>query len=226
MPQPEKLAKAKLKAITWDSSQKVQELAHEVDVQFNPETLKLAFANQNSGGDQRGGGSAQFVAKGTTKLSFDLWYDVSAPQPGDASETDVRKLTDKVNYFLRPNDDLNGAPPGVRFLWGTFLFEGVMESMNETLELFSEDGRPLRAMVSIGLAQQEIQFKFGEQSAAGIGNTKSPGTTPNLQARAGDSVQQMAARSGKSADWPQIALANGIENPRIVATGTLIRTRS
>lgn len=224
MPQPRTLQKAQLQAITWEGDQ-VRELAEPIDVQFNPETLKVAYANQTSGGDQSGGAATQFVAQGTTKLTFDLWFDVTAEQPDGRQEDDVRRLTTDVNFFMRPHEDLGeGIPPGVRFLWGTFLFEGVMESMSESLEFFSEEGRPLRAGVSLSLSQQEIQFKFGDQLSPGLGTTPAAGSTPHEQALEGDSVQDIAAREGRPEEWQQIALANDVENPRQVPAGTPIDT--
>ena len=59
MPQPQKLAKALLQEITWNENQEVRELERKVNVQFNPETLKVSYANQSSGGDQRGGSATQ-----------------------------------------------------------------------------------------------------------------------------------------------------------------------
>jgi hypothetical protein len=217
--------KAELKAITWDEEQQVVELSKLVRVQFNPETLKVAYTNQTSGGDQSGGSATQFSGQGTTKLTVDLLFDVTAPAPDTPDVDDVRELTKEINYFMRPDaceSRLEGAPPGVRFLWGRFLFEGVMESMSETLELFSEEGVPLRATVSIGLAQQDIVFRFGEQQASNRGGSPAPGTRPQQAARAGDSLQQVAARAGNAAGWPEVARRNGIENPRSLAPGTPI----
>lgn len=220
MPQPVNLLKAELQAITWSEDQAVEDLGDAFSVQFNPETLKINFANQSSGGDQSGGSATQHVAKGSTKLSFDLWYDVSAPQPNGAEETDVRRLTAKINELMQPRDDLDGAPPGVRFLWGTFLFEGVVDSMNETLELFSESGQPLRASVAISMSKQDVQIQFNEQP--GAGTPALPGTTPTELVRQGDTIQGIAARSGRAADWQKIALKNGIESPRRPRVGQQI----
>jgi hypothetical protein len=225
MPGQSRPAKAELQAITWDEQQQVVELNKRVTVQFNPETLKVAYTNQVQGGDQSGGSATQFSGQGTTKLSVDLVFDVTAPAPDTPGVTDVRLLTQDINYFMRPDQDeprLDGAPPGVRFLWGRFLFEGVMESMSETLELFSADGVPLRAMVSVGLTQQEIVFRFGDQQAPNRARTPGPGTVPQQAARAGDSVQSIAGRAGNAAAWPDLARANGIENPRQLAPGTAL----
>ena len=92
-----------------------------VMVQFNPETLKVSFANQvvppKGSGDNKEKSAIQFVGAGTTKLTLQLWFDVTG-QPPDAQspEVDVRELTKQVAYFITPqkrgNDHL---PPAVRF---------------------------------------------------------------------------------------------------------------
>lgn len=229
MPDAPKLVKAEIREIKWNSQQQAQEINRDkwVKVQFNPETLKVNFSNQNAGGDQRGGSAVQFVGSGTTKLTLDIWFDVTKPPPDDQGETfdDVRRLTEKVNYFIKPKKKAGKnkwIPPGVRFIWGTFLFDGIMDSMNETLEYFSEDGKPLRANVSIGLTSQTIQFEFGEQQAGGgLGSEGAVGTQPLQQAKAGKPLQQMAAEDGND-DWKSVAEANNIENPRQLPPGSLI----
>jgi hypothetical protein len=227
VPQPPNLTKAELREIKWDAQQQVQLLEKRVPVQFNPQTLKVTFSNQKVGGDQSGGSAIQYVGRGTTKLSLELWFDVTAPLPKGSIDPqgDVRRLTQEVGYFIRPKEQADSEkfiPPGVRVIWGTFLFDGVMDSMDETLEFFSEDGKPLRARVAIGISQQEIQFQFGKQQPTGSGVMGSPGTQPQQQARAGDTVQQMAARQGQLSNWKQHAAANNIENPRQLDAGTLL----
>jgi phage tail-like protein len=68
------------------------------------------------------------------RLALELWFEAD----------DVRKLTKRVAYF---------APPGppVRFTWGTFRFDGRVESLDETLDLFAPDGRALRARLALTL---------------------------------------------------------------------------
>lgn len=231
MPQPRNLVKAELREISWDSNQTAQESNADatVTVQFNPETLTVAFANQKASGDQRGGSSFQFVGQGTTNLNLDLWFEASVATTGvDANDPDVRKLTEKVAYFMKPVKRGSGqtaqfVAPGVRFIWGTFLFDGIMESLTEKLEFFSESGRPLRAMVSVKLASQKIQFEFNPNPPPpGSGGAPSAGTQPQTPARSGDSVQKMAARNGQGQNWKPMAEQNGIENPRIVPPGLLL----
>lgn len=221
-----KLKKADLQEIRWNKNQEAEEVGKPIPVQFNPESLKLAYANQNASGDQRGGSAIQYVGSGTTKLTFDLWFDVTSAHhsPETTPPGDVRELTQKVLHFITPQKSGKKdkfVPPGVRFHWGTFLFEGVMESLNESLEYFSEDGVPLRAKVSVSLSKQEIKFEQGDQQANGGLGSFSSGR-PRQAAKEGDSVAGAADKAGRGDEWPQIASANGIENARSVAPGTLL----
>jgi hypothetical protein len=240
MPDPAtNLAKAELRQL--DSN-----FEHEIErdtwctVQFNPESLKVSFANQlvqpSGAGDQRGSPARQFVGAGTTKLALTLWFDVGSPQPPGATRVDdVRKLTKKVAYYITPKP-VQGqrdkfVPPAVRFVWGSFQFDGLMDSLEETLELFSPEGKPLRASLGVSLSQQKIQFAFrdtGSPTSAGAGGPagapgtpSTPGTEPLAQARAGSTVQGLADAAGLG-DWQSVAAANGIENARLLAPGTLL----
>ena len=228
---PVKLEKALL--IELDAQFKVplkrKRPAETTRVQFNPETLKVSFSNQlktpdGSSGDQSGTAALQFVGAGTTKLSLQLWFDVNAPQIEEPKVDDVRKLTKRVAFYMIPTDETK-APPAVRFQWGTFVFDGVMETLEESLEMFSPDGRPLRASVTLGLTQQRIAFAFFEKKKEDEENAKpaqNAGKQPMAQATSGSTVQGMASDAGKADLWQEIAAANGIENPRQVPEGTII----
>ena len=226
MPNPVRLEKAELRQLDATFQHEVKKNTW-VKVQFNPETLKVSFANQlkepSGGGDKTGPAAKQFVGAGTTKLSLQLWFDVTAPVPeGLKKENDVRKLTQQVAYFITPQEQgKNMVPPAVRFVWGSFQFDGIMESLEESLELFSPEGRPLRANVTLNLSQQRItKFTFRDAPAAGA--APQIGTQPMAQASSGSTVQGMAADQGRGGDWQAIAAANGIENPRQLAPGQLI----
>jgi hypothetical protein len=191
----------------------------DVEVQFNPESLKVSFANQivqPPGGDQAAGNAGrQFVGAGTTKLALQLWFDVTAMQENPVD--DVRRLTQNVSFFMKPqksdDDPKKLVPPGVRFQWGSFLFDGMVDGLEETLEFFSPDGKPLRASINLTLSQQKIL----EVTFTGDGVTQPP-----LQAaRQGDSLQGMAGKKGKD-DWQSIAAANGLEDPLRMAPGQLV----
>jgi len=228
-----KLEKAQLWQLE-DNFSKEKDGGKRVTVQFNPESLKVSFANQiekpEGAGDQKGSPAIQFVGAGTTKLALQLWFDVTQPvseeaTPEDKDTTDVRKLTQEVAFFITPIEDgKKFKPPATRFLWGSFQFDGIVEAMEESLEFFSPEGKPLRASVSLTLTSQKItKFAFrpveGQPGSAGA---PAPGTQPLTQAPAGSTVQGLADGQGKGKDWQSIAAANGIENPRMLQPGQLL----
>ncbi len=214
------LAKAKL--IELDQKfEKEKPDGHKTDVQFNPETLKVTYAStQAPGGDQSAGNAGQFIGAGSTKLALQLWFDCTAMEKDPVD--DVRRLTEKVIFFMTPQksdaDATKLSPPGVCFQWGTFLFKGVVESLEQTLEFFSPDGKPLRASISLTLSQQQIlKAELAEMSPMDA----RPGHKPLKAAKQDDSLQKMAGSSGKK-DWQSIAAANGIEDPLRMAPGALV----
>jgi hypothetical protein len=250
MPDSTKLAKAQLLELD-EKFENPKPGGKSVSVQFNPETLKVSFTNQiqtpSGTGDQSGTPARQFVGAGTTKLTLQLWFDVTALTDGentirsDDGELldDVRKLTQKVVYFITPKNGGGPStpagkekplPPAVRFLWGSFQFDGLMDSLEESLEFFSNDGRPLRASMSMTLSQGKIRaFKFEKEkrppppAGSAAPDPGAPaGTKPRTPAPAGATVQSLADQEGLGSNWQAIAAANNIENPRLLAPGQLL----
>ena len=104
------LAKAQL--IELDQTfEKEKDGGRKVAVQFNPESLKVTFANQivqPQGGDQAAGNSGrQFVGAGTTKLALQLWFDVTAMEK-DAAET-LKELHIHIPSLKTNVDALSGG---------------------------------------------------------------------------------------------------------------------
>ena len=181
-------------------------------VQFNPESLKLSYANQikeqpnasgGGGGNQSQGSAArQFVGTGTTKLAVQLWFDVAAATSAPFIVDDVRRITAQVLYFIKPKPAAAGArdtsqrtPPGLRFSWGNFLFDGIVEGMEESVEFFSPKGEALRASMTLNMVQQEILVP------AFTSDGTVPGARPLWPAGGGQSLQalQDAAKAAGAA---------------------------
>lgn len=244
MPAQVTLAKAKLIPLDENFAEEIKP-EKQATVQFNPESLKVSYQNQtvqsSGSGDQRGPQATQHVGAGTTKLSVQLWFDVNSPLPeGEAAVDDVRRLTQKIAYFITPeqvegSDPPQYLPPAVRFIWGSFQFDGVVDSLEETLELFSPEGKPQRASVSLSLSQQKIQeFQFRNTGAGGsFRGRPSPGSRPVSQAPAGSSIFDLSVGAGLPvsapglpANWQAVASANGIENPRLLEPGAIVDLRA
>jgi hypothetical protein len=226
------LTRAELLEVRWTDTGEVEKVdgGKYLKVQFNPASLKVTYANQVQTGDQSTGSAMQYVGRGSSKLAVELIFDVSG---ANAENTDdVRKITEKVANFMKTTQEGSGEDTrfkvaGVRLQWGTFLFDGIIESMDETLDLWSEDGRPLCSTVALSMSQPGIHFEFENNPNAtpppANGAGQSPaGTTPLTPAAQGSNVQNMVASAGLKADWKAVAELNGIENPRQLAAGTLL----
>ena len=111
-----------------------------------------------------------------------------------------------------------------------------MDSLEENLEFFSADGRPLRASLSLSIAQQQItEYGFGSASGGGGGGPgaasggggpggrpSSPGTAPLARAKQGDFLAGMLDQMAATQRWQAVAAANAIEDPLRVAAGSLL----
>lgn len=212
---------------------------HSVEAQFNPQSLDVNYSARTSGQDQQSGTGRQFVGTGSTSMSVDFLFDVTRPEQ-DA--TDVRELTRMVHRFIENQTREEGkyVLPLVRYVWGSMIFEGVVESMDESLEFFDPEGRPLRATVTVNLSREEMQFQstsgpqFGGGGSAsmgagagvgggagGVGAQAGIGAGAEVQAEGGGrasatSVQEVAAARGNVGSWKEIAAESGVENPRAI----------
>lgn len=236
MPGSNQLQKAKMTVIEFQQGGgEPRIVGPSLDVQFNPESLKLAYSNTLNGSDQSGGSAIQFASQSSTKLTFELWFDVSAPLPKRSGPKnvpdvapikDVRKLTAYVVKFMKPapatnsSNQTGNAPPAVRFEWGAFQFDGIVESLSETIDFFSPEGHALRSQLSVSMSQQEISADL--LRGAEVGGAPSPGLNPQLPVKAGDTLQGLAGGQGQADDWQVLARINDVENPRNLAPGTLL----
>jgi hypothetical protein len=228
MPEPAKLAKAVVAELDGTRVKPGTELR----VQFNPESLRVAYANQLVQPPNAGDTTTQWVGRGTTRLALQLVFDVTAP-PFDAdAAADVRKATARLVALISPGRPQQlpagpgggqpvtvQPPPRVRFGWGSFRFDGICDSIEETLELWSADGRPLRSTVQLALSSQEIQHESDPEFRAHPPGAPAatPGSRPRTPVGPGGTVQSVAG-----AGWQAVAAANGIEDPLRLAPGTLI----
>ena len=153
----EPVAKAQLRELDASFEREINKQRW-VTVQINPHELRTSFSHELGP---------------TTRLDLRLTFAVDAPAPrGRRAPDDVRRLTERVAYFATPRASRGGAAtrPAVRLAWGTFQFDGHVEALEETLEAFSPDGRPLRATLALALARAQIApYAFATAGGGGRG---------------------------------------------------------
>ena len=165
-----------------------------IEVHFNPASLVYSLENstRQQGNDPK---RRQFAGQFTGKLTMDLQFDTT--NSGD----DVRTITNQVALFMQSSAQATKAGSGnstganapaqpvLAFQWGTYVFKGIMESFKETIDFFSADGVPLRALVSIGLARQDNVF---DEDQALLGTDSGAGSI--VQTSSGDSATRTTSR--------------------------------
>lgn len=217
--QPPKLTKATLRALPKGKP---------IEVQFNPATL--VYSVENSVSQQASGPKkAQYVAQFSGKLSMDLQFDTTD------TGSDVRIFTNQVAMFMQAtgsaqagaansapptaNGNAQGpppkAPPVLQFQWGSYTFQGIMDSFKETIDFFSADGIALRALVSIGLSRQDQVFD-DKQNFSGPSTAGSLVPTSN-----GDSALSLATRGGDPGAARRLGADNGLESLRFTGGAAL-----
>lgn len=132
--------------------------------------------------------------------------------------SDIENDLEQIRKFVRIQGDLH-APPVAEIAWGKFKFMGVVTSLREKLALFSEDGRVLRARVTLSLKS----YKSAEVQRREL-KLSSPDRTHLRVLREGETLAHIAREVyGDPRLWRAIADANGISRPRFVSPGTPLR---
>ena len=168
---------------------------------------------------------SQFISGGAEIMKFSLLFDtysaglethnliqiIDAVLP-DVLKSDVRDYTRYITRLMEVSDDLH-APPIVSFRWGSIHFEGFLIALSEKFTMFNNFGTPVRSVLDITLRSNE------KDSAV----RNSPDRTKHKTVTEGDRLYSYSHDEyGSSSDWRHIANANGIDNPRLLRSGTNI----
>jgi hypothetical protein len=164
-------------------------------------------------------------------LSVDLYYLLTAHPGGDGTDSDraerQHETLGEAMRVLRDNavvrgSDLRGslegsrhAPPVCRFVWGDLRFKSVVESLGKTFTVFTPDGHPVRAEVSIEFKQYRTPTEQTEEEPP-----SSPDRAKLHTVTEGDSLWALAAAEyGDAGRWRVIADANDVADPTRLEPG-------
>lgn len=185
-----------------------------IPLRFNPAEYQLQKANTFAEITIPGLESPpiQYIRGASEKMTAELLADTS-----DSLEDVRKKYVNKLRNLLNINRELH-APPIVRFTWDTQIFKGVLESLNVTYTLFTPEGVPLRAKLSVSLKEyRPVEVQIKERPKA------SPDFEKNYIVRRGDTLSGIAFSVYRDpAKWREIARANQIRDPRRIAPGTVL----
>jgi hypothetical protein len=207
-----------------------------VDVRFNPTEYTLNKGAQIAEVTIPGLDSPilQFVRGQTETLSLDLFFD-STEFGMDDNATSVTEFTDNF-YQLVKIEGATHAPPVCFFSWGTDFpgqrtysslsggsqqrhgFKCVIESVRQRFTLFSPQGVPLRATLTVSLKE----YKTLAEQINEINKT-SPDHSHTHVVQLGETLSQIAyALYDDPAQWRAIADQNAILDPLELQRGAVL----
>jgi nucleoid-associated protein YgaU len=152
----------------------------------------------------------QFVRGQNERLTVDLLFDTTETGGLGADAVAVTTLTDQVYRLVKIRSQTH-APPKFRVTWGTGLtFVAIAEQVQQKFTLFSPDGVPLRATVSLSLRE----YKTLSEQLSEL-NLQSPDHTKVHVVKRGQTLSDIAAAEyGDPGAWRVIAEANAVADPR------------
>ena len=176
----------------------------------------------------------QFVRGQTETLSLELFFDTT--DNGMAKNArPVTEETDKFYQLIKIDRSIH-APPICRFVWGQGHFSGskfqgdwasqnrtngfqcIVESVRQKFDLFSTEGTPIRATLTLNLREYKTLNEQIEQI-----RYESPDHTHNHIIKRGDTLTGIATEIyGDPVQWRAIANHNQITDPLELQPGTIL----
>ena len=191
---------------------------------FNPD--KLVFSKtanwQKQDAANRDCPELQFTNAEPRTLKLDLLFDTFDPEEPKMKDKDVRKeYTDKIFHLttVEKHGDKH-RPPVCRLSWGTakVFFQGVLQQLEQTFTLFTEDGTPVRAKLSCTFKEWWTNYDDLNKQ-----NTQSSDIAKMHVVKRGDTLSSIAAEEYLDPRlWRPIAIENGIDDPRVLIPGMLL----
>lgn len=205
------LTKIRIEILDKSTVDAAKGLLDHFDAQFNPTDYTRTKAAQIAEIGIPGIDSPvlQFVRGQNERLTLDLLFDTTDDGMG-AGATDVTTLTRQVYQLVKIQPSTH-APPRFRVSWGTSLsFTAIAEQVQQKFTLFSPEGIPLRATVSLTLRE----YKTLEEQLAELKLQSPDHTKVHVVVRGQTLADVAAAEYGDPGAWRVIAEANQVPDPR------------
>jgi hypothetical protein len=208
----------------------------DIPVQYNPTELNFQKGAQIAEVGIPGLDSPllQFIRGQNEKLTLELFFDTTEGGMG-AGATSVTTLTDRIYELVKIEPDRH-APPLCTFIWNNRFpggdvsshvgnqrrnnFDCIVESVNQKFSLFSPEGVPLRATLTVSLREYKtLDWQLDQL------NLNSPNRRQSHVVKRGDTLANIAAKHYlRPGEWRRIADApeNNLEDPRRLIPGAFL----
>lgn len=168
-------------------------LTKKVEAHFNPQTLSVNYraSGPSTTSSTTGSNSSDVNNRSSERTGFGSSMSVELMFDTSTTGNDVRDITRKIINWLQVPDKNSAVQ--VLFQWGSFMFYGRIDSISETLDYFSEQGKPLRSTVNLSLSSDRLETHDGSGGPAnvssglnaGVGLSAGIGVSAGVSASAG-----------------------------------------
>ncbi len=187
-----------------------------IPVMFNPEEYSLdggnTFAEISIPGLKTP--PIQYIRGNARTLKMELFFDTYERR------RDVRNETRRITALLDKHVTTQ-APPLLLFSWGSLNFKCVLESVGQRFTMFSGDGAPVRATLSVSFREYEtIDIETRRGLFVGLPTLRNIDIARRYTTKVGDTLSKIAgAVLGDPGAWREIAELNDVDNPRKLDSG-------
>ncbi|HYH46130.1 MAG TPA: LysM peptidoglycan-binding domain-containing protein [Thermoanaerobaculia bacterium] len=188
----------------------IEHTGEQFQVMFNPEEYTLNRDNNFASQAVPGLSSPllQFVHGNLRTLEMELFFDTYE------RKADVRDQTQRIVRLLDIDPELH-APPVINIAWASLQFRCVLARAGQKFLLFLEDGRPARAKVTVTFNEHVDPGRETHEVKRQTANFSKVHTVVQ-----GETLSAIAGRFYENPQmWRPIAIENGIDDPRALATG-------
>jgi hypothetical protein len=162
---------------------------------------------------------SEFSVYNPEKVTFTLMIDgtgvVNLPIPGVGSpdvETQINRLKGIVYKYIGNDHE----PSVVRISWGSYIFDGRLDSLSIDYTLFKPSGEPLRAKVKLSFTSYVSNVEGALKA-----NRLSSDLTHVVIVKSGDTLPLLCHRIYKDCSYYlEIARVNGLTNFRDIKPGS------
>ncbi len=220
----------------------IEDTGERIGCLLNPESLVIrrqagVRIRRSAGGLITGGDLADdqllYCGGGNTELTMNLLFDVSLAGSSISTE-DVRDLTGPI-WRLAENSRLAGGygnPPICRFVWGkSWNIPGLIMSVAERLEYFTQEGLPRRSLIRLLLRRvmdpvAPNMSGNGFQGSAAGQSQDFPGLMERFESHeilGGERPEQIGNIHYKDRETGRALMSfNAIEDPLRIPAGTIL----
>jgi len=191
-----------------------------IEVLFNPEeyTVNSEVTYAQSAIPGASGPLLQFVHGNMSTLEMELLLDTqeahSSGRTTTTANSDVRELVRAITGLMSIEPTTH-APPVLLFTWGSLTFTCVLARASQKYQLFLPTGIPVRARMQVTFNE----FRNIDLEAKEIKRQTADYTKRRVVSQ-GETLSSIAAQVyDDPAMWRPLAIANSIDDPRVLPTG-------